>query len=95
MLEKDAASRASIDQANTGLKGKMDNIDPNKFQWSFIPQIPTTACVNPSLRNPVTGGPVEMDICGGFSKFTFFLNAVLAIACVYGCVRQVQNAIKT
>lgn len=94
MLEKDAASRASVDQANVGLKGKMDNIDPNKFQWSFIPQIPTTACVNPSLRNPVTGGPVEMDICGGFNKFTFFLNAVLAIACVYGCVRQVQNAIK-
>lgn len=94
MQEKDAASRASIDQANIGLKGKMDNIDPNKFQWSFIPQIPTTACVNPSVRNPVTGGSVEMDICGGFNKFTFFLNAVLAVACVYGCVRQVQNAMK-
>lgn len=94
MQQKDADSRASIDQANTGLKGKMDNIDPNKFQWSFIPQIPTTACVNPSVRNPVTGGPVEMDICGGFNKFTFFLNAVLAITCVYGCVRQVQNAMK-
>lgn len=94
MQETDAASRTSIDQANTGLKGKMDNIDPNKFQWSFIPQIPTTACTNPSLRNPVTGGTVEMDICGGFNKFTFFLNAVLAIACVYGCVRQVQGAIK-
>lgn len=94
MQQKDADSRTSIDQANTGLKGKMDNIDPNKFQWSFIPQIPTTACVNPSVRNPVTGGPVEMDICGGFNKFTFFLNAVLAIACVYGCVKQVQNAMK-
>ncbi|WGG50324.1 hypothetical protein [Rugamonas sp. DEMB1] len=94
MYDKDVATRASIDQANSGLKGKMDNIDPNKFQWSFIPQIPTTACSNPSLRNPVTGGPVEMDICGGFNKFTFFLNAVLAIACVYGCVRQVQNAMK-
>lgn len=94
MQDKDAASRTSIDQANTGMKGKMDGIDPNKFQWSFIPQIPTTVCVNPSVRNPVTGGPVEMDICGGFNKFTFFLNAVLAIACVYGCVRQVQSAMK-
>lgn len=95
MYDKYNGATASIDQANTGLKGKMDNIDPNKFQWSFIPQIPTSACSNPSLRNPVTGGPVEMDICGGFNKFTFFLNAVLAIACVYGCVRQIQNAMKS
>lgn len=94
MYDKDVAARSSIDQANAGLKGKLDNIDPNKFQWSFIPKIPTTACANPSLRNPVTGGAFEMDICGGFNKFTFFLNAVLAVACVYGCVRQVQTAMK-
>ena len=94
MFDKDTAARASIDQANAGLKGNMDDVAVDKFKWSFIPQIPTVACVNPTLKNPMTGGGVEMDICGRFDKFAFFLNAVLAVACVYGCVRQVQNAMK-
>lgn len=94
MFDKDTATRASIDQANAGLKGNMDGVAADKFKWSFIPQIPTGSCVNPTLKNPVTGAGVEMDVCGKFDMFSFFLNAVLAIACVYGCVRQVQNAMK-
>jgi hypothetical protein len=94
MYSKDTTARAGIDSAYTGLKGNMSGIPKDKFQWTFIPQIPTAACANPSVRNPVTGEAVEMNICGKFNMFSFFLNGVLALACVYGCVKQVQNALK-
>lgn len=80
-------------QANSSLKGVMSGIDAGKFAWSFIPQIPTAACVNPTMVSPIGDARITMDICGGFNRFSFFLNAVLALFCAYGCVRQVREAI--
>lgn len=92
---EDAARRAEIDAKNTTLKGALDSIDSNKFQWSFIPQIPTSGCVNPSIESPNGSGAVEMDVCSKFYIFQKFINGVLAFFCVIGCVRQVQGALST
>lgn len=92
---QDIAARAEIDAKNATLKGSLDGIDPNKFQWSFIPEIPTTACVNPQLESPNGSGAVEMDVCSKFYIFQKFINGVLAFFCLIGCVRQVQSALAT
>ena len=63
------------------------------FQWSFIPNIPTAACVNPKLDNPIGTGTVEMDVCGPFNVFTKFINGVLAFFCLLGCVQQIRGAL--
>lgn len=90
----DNANRSLLNAKDATLKSQLDGIDPNRFQWTFIPNIPTASCANPSLKNPLTGAPVEMDICGGFNKFSFFLNGALGLLCLYGCVRQIQNAMR-
>ena len=90
----DGSTRSLLTAKDATLKSQLDGIDPNRFQWTFIPQIPTAKCVNPSLKNPLGGGTVDMDICGGFNKFSFFLNGAFGLLCLYGCVRQIQNAMR-
>lgn len=80
--------------ADTGMKGKMDSISSNQFDWSFIPSIPTASCKNPSLKSPIGNVTVNMDICKWFARLSFFINAVLGVLCVYGCVNQIQSAIR-
>lgn len=63
------------------------------FQWSFIPNIPTAACVNPRLDNPTGTATVEMDVCGPFNVFMKFINGVLAVFCLFGCVQQIRGAL--
>jgi hypothetical protein len=77
------------------LKGKLDGISSSKFNWSFIPSIPTASCKNPSLKSPIGNVTVNMDICVWFDRLSFFTNAVLGVLCVYGCVHQVQSAIRS
>lgn len=86
-----AAQKGVTDGMNT-LKGMLDNVDPNKFEWSFIPQIPTAQCENPRVKSPLVSQYLDVDICGWFNKFSFFLNGVLGVLCLYGCVREVQKA---
>jgi len=86
-----AAQKGVTDGMNT-LKGMLDNVDPNKFEWSFIPQIPTAQCENPRVKSPLVSEHLDVDICGWFNKFSFFLNGVLGVLCLYGCVREVQKA---
>lgn len=88
--ETQVANRA----ADTGMKGKMDGINSSMFDWSFIPSIPTASCKNPSLKSPIGHVTVDMDICVWFDRLSFFINAVLAVMCVYGCVHQIQSAIR-
>jgi hypothetical protein len=90
----DADTRTADKDADTRLKGVLDGVSSANFGWSFIPNIPTAECTNPKLRSPLGDSYVEMDICGGFNQFSFFLKAVLAVICLYGCVRQVERAIK-
>lgn len=96
----DATSIASNDTsaanrtADTGMKGKMDAISSSQFSWSFIPSIPTASCKNPSLKTPIGNVTVNMDICTWFGRLSFFINAVLGVLCVYGCVNQIQSAIQ-
>lgn len=80
--------------ADTGMKGKMDAIGSGTFNWSFIPSIPTASCKNPSLKSPIGNVTVNMNICVWFDRLSFFINAVLAVLCVYGCVHQIQSAIR-
>lgn len=89
-----AAQQGVTDDYNT-LKGSLDNVDPTKFDWSFIPQIPTASCENPRVKNPLITQYLDVDICGFFNKFSFFFNGVLAVLCIYGCAREVQQAHKT
>ena len=63
------------------------------FEWSFIPNIPTAACVNPRIENPTRNATVEMDVCGPFNVFMKFINGVLAVFCLFGCVQQIRGAL--
>jgi hypothetical protein len=74
-------------------KSKMNEVTSSLFTWSFIPNIPTAACVNPKLDSPGKRSTVEMDICGPFNMFGKFINGVLAFFCVIGCVQQVRAAV--
>jgi hypothetical protein len=65
----------------------------NRFYWSFIPNIPTAACVNPMIDSPNGSGAVMMDICSPFDTFRTFINGVLAFFCLLGCVQQIRAAL--
>lgn len=93
-LQAVADARDAVKSGDSLLKGQLDAIPADKFSWTFIPQIPTAQCVNPQVKNPANSNWLAVDICGGFNKFSFMLNAVLAVLCVYGCVRQIQAAMK-
>lgn len=95
MSGADQNARQGIDNLISDGKALLENIDPDKFRWTFIPQIPTTACVNPHLQSPFGGSTLDIDICVYFNRFSLFLNAVLAVLCLYGCVREIQKAMKT
>ena len=92
--EIDAFTQNSISTGNDRLKGSLDGIDKDKFYWNFIPQIPTAKCVNPRIKNPILNQWLDVDICSGFNHFSFFLNAIFAIFCVYGCTQQIRQAMK-
>lgn len=87
--------KSDISSGNDQLKGALDGIDKDKFQWKFIPQIPTAKCVNPRVKNPLSNQSLDVDICSGFNHFSFFLNAIFAILCVYGCTQQIRQAMKS
>lgn len=89
----DLAKQGVSDGYNT-LKGSLDNVDSNKFQWSFIPPIPVSACENPRVKNPLVAQYLDVDICRFFNKFSFFFNGILAVLCLYACAREVQKAMK-
>ncbi|MEF2266560.1 hypothetical protein V3C40_07175 [Janthinobacterium sp. LS2A] len=91
---KSSDTNAANRTADTGMKGKLDAISSSQFNWSFIPSIPTAACKNPSLKSPIGNVTVSMDICVWFDRLSFFINAVLGVLCVYGCVNQIQSAIR-
>lgn len=93
-IDANASQQSQIDALNNSGKSLLDGIDPGKFNWSFIPNIPTAECVNPHVKNPLTSATKDVEICGYFNKFAFFLKAVLAVLCVYGCVRQIQSAMR-
>lgn len=69
------------------------NVASSRFNWSFIPRIPTAACVNPMIDSPNGSGAVMMDICSPFSTFQTFINGVLAFFCLLGCVQQIRAAL--
>lgn len=86
------SAQTSITTGNDTLKAGLNNIDPHKFDWTFIPQIPTVQCTNPQIQNPIGGSSVEMDVCSSFNAFQTFINGVLAFFCILGCVQQVRGA---
>lgn len=69
------------------------NVAANRFNWSFIPNIPTAACVNPMIDSPNGSGAVMMDICSPLVTFQTFINGVLAFFCLLGCVQQIRAAL--
>jgi hypothetical protein len=77
---------------NTYAQSQM-NVASNRFNWSFIPNIPTAACVNPMIDSPNGSGAVMMDICSPLTTFQTFINGVLAFFCLLGCVQQIRAAV--
>lgn len=69
------------------------NVASNRFTWSFIPNIPTAACVNPMVPSPNGGAAVMMDVCSYLDVFRPFINGVLAFFCLLGCVQQIRAAL--
>jgi hypothetical protein len=73
-------------------KSLVQDIPDDKFQWTFIPQIPTADCSNPQVPNPVNGVLYDVDVCSSFNTFKTFINGVLAFFCILGCVQQIRAA---
>ncbi|MDO8038382.1 hypothetical protein [Janthinobacterium sp. SUN137] len=69
------------------------NVASSRFTWSFVPKIPTAACVNPMIDSPNDGGAVMMEICSPLATFQTFINGVLAFFCLLGCVQQIRAAL--
>jgi len=62
---------------------------------SWLPQIPVATCVNPTVNESLTGKAYEVPICGAVNVFSHLISGVMCVFCLYGCVREVQAAIKT
>lgn len=92
--EADGSARGQLTQANDGMKSMLTGLADDMFKFDFIPNIPTAACVNPTVANPVFGNMLSVDICQYFDRFALFIKAVLAVLCLYGCVRQIESAMK-
>ncbi|WP_146012352.1 hypothetical protein [Janthinobacterium sp. AD80] len=82
----------SISSKNTSSQSLIDVVW-SRFNWSFIPKIPTTACVNPMIDSPNNSGAVMMDVCSPLATFQTFINGVLAFFCLLGCVQQIRAAL--
>ncbi|QYG06055.1 hypothetical protein [Janthinobacterium sp. PAMC25594] len=82
----------SISSKNTSSQSLI-NVVSDRFNWSFIPKIPTTACVNPMIDSPNGSGAVMMDVCSPLATFQTFINGVLAFFCLLGCVQQIRAAL--
>lgn len=71
----------NITEGSTGLK-------------SWLPTIKTSACVNPQVASPVTGAMLAVPICDSVDTFAKFISAVISVFALYGCIREVQAAMK-
>jgi hypothetical protein len=60
----------------------------------WFPSVPTAACTNPSVNNPVTGASVQVDICYYVNVFARFISGVICFFALIGAVQQVQSAMK-
>ncbi|MGX4644441.1 hypothetical protein [Massilia sp. SYSU DXS3249] len=72
---------SGITEGSTGLKG-------------WMPAINGTACVNPKVPNPLSGNLVDVNICDSVNLFAKFFGAVISVLALYGCIREVQSALK-
>jgi hypothetical protein len=61
---------------------------------NWFPNIPTAACVDPKVPNPVTGVMVGVPICDKVDIFQTFISGVICVFALFGCVREVQSALK-
>ena len=86
----------SIKGAQGQLTAAVDQVTPGSLGLaSWLPSIPTTACVNPSVPNPTNGVMTDIEICKPVNLFSKFISAVICVFVLYGCVREVQAAIKS
>ena len=87
---------AKIDAQNDVAHSRLDNITPESLglPTSWFPSIPTAACVNPTVPNPLTGAQVAVEICQPVSVLSTFINGAICFFALVGSVRQVQSALK-
>lgn len=89
-------AETSIKGAQGQLTAAVDQVTPGSLGLaSWLPSIPTTACVNPSVPNPTNGVMTDIEICQPVNLFSKFISAVICVFVLYGCVREVQAAIKS
>lgn len=73
---------AGITEESTGLRG-------------WLPDIKGIQCVNPKVPNPVTGVLTPVVICDAVDLFSQLFGGVVSVFALYGCIREVQSAIRT
>jgi hypothetical protein len=61
---------------------------------SWFPTVPTTACRDPMVPNAIGGGQTAVPICAKVDIFSKFISAVICVFALFGCVREVQSALK-
>lgn len=70
-----------ISEGSTGLHG-------------WFPTIATTACRDPQVPLAIGSGNVAVPICDKVNIFSQFISAVICVFALFGCVREVQAALK-
>lgn len=83
-----AQNKTGMDAVNSIDAGSVGLVD-------WFPKIPTAACRNPQVPQPLTGAMVTVEICEPVRIFSAFFNGVVAVFCLYGCIAQVTAAMKT
>ncbi len=87
---------SQVKGAQATISQTMEGVTPGGLGLeSWLPQVPTAACVNPEVPNPITGEMRAVEICKPVSLFQKFISAVICVFVLYGCVREVQSAVKS
>jgi hypothetical protein len=86
---------ADLDKANKDALAAVGTIAEGSIGiTNWFPKIQTAACRNPQVPNPIGGAMVDVVICDKVDMFSAFISGVLAVFCLYGCVREVTVAVK-
>lgn len=86
-----ASIKAKNDEGTTAIGG----VTESSTGWkAWLPSIKTAACVNPQVPIPITGGMLAVPICDAVNTFAAFVSAVISVFALYGCIREVQLAVK-
>lgn len=93
-LDTSKSEQAVDTQNKAGLAAVAGITEGSLGITNWFPKITTAQCRNPQVPNPITGALVDVVVCDKVDMFSAFISGVIAVFCLYGCVREVSSAMK-